>query len=64
MDTLRQILRMRKMGISKRSIPRRMGVSRNTVKKYLALFEASGHSLEQLMEMDDYALSYFAHSVK
>jgi transposase len=53
MNKIRQILRMYSQGRSRLSIAAQTGVSRNTAKKYLAIFAASGFSFEQLNALND-----------
>lgn len=52
METLRQLIRMSLQGESRRQMAVQLGISRNTVKKYLLLLEQSGHDFEALLEMD------------
>ena len=47
---------MYKAGLTKRGIALRLSISKNTVKKYLSLFEETGHSWEVLLELDDKSL--------
>ena len=56
MSTLKQILRLRLQGKSKKFIARTTGVSRNTVKRYLSVSSACGFSQNQLLGLDDEAL--------
>lgn len=53
MQTLRQILRLRSQGKGIRNISGLLGVSRNTVKKYLFNLEASGLVFEQALALKD-----------
>src|SRR5215472_2768328 len=53
MIKIRQILRLHSQGHSKLKIAMQTGVARNTLKKYLAAFVASGLSFEQLDALSD-----------
>jgi transposase len=53
MSKVRNLLRLYTEGVSKQSIAERTGLPRNTVKKYINLFEASNRSLEELGVMSD-----------
>jgi transposase len=53
MIKIRQILRMHTQGHSKLKIAMQTGVARNTLKKYLAAFAASGLSFEQINLLSD-----------
>lgn len=53
MIKIRQILRLHSQGHSKLKIALQTGVARNTLKKYLAAFAASGLSFEQLDVLSD-----------
>lgn len=53
MIKIRQILRLHNQGHSKLKIAMQTGVARNTLKKYLAAFVASGLSLEQIEVLSD-----------
>lgn len=59
MSKIRQILRMYSQGRSKLSIAAQIGVSRNTAKKYLAAFEASGFTFEEINSLNDKELEDF-----
>lgn len=56
MNKIRQIIRMYTQGTGKLTISMRCGVSRNTVKKYLAAFEQSGFSFKEINTLSDQAL--------
>jgi len=64
MSKIRQILRMYSQGRSKLSIAAQTGVSRNTAKKYMAAFEASGLTFEQVNSLNDKELDDFFGTVK
>ena len=53
MSKVRNIIRLYTEGVSKSSISVRIGVPRNTVKKYIHLFLASGKNQEELELMND-----------
>jgi len=53
MSKVRNIIRLYTEGVSKQSIGERTGLPRNSVKKYIGLFLASGKSLEEIAQMTD-----------
>src|SRR5665647_3292712 len=53
MSKVRSIIRLYTEGVSKQSIGERTGLPRNSVKKYIRLFLASGKSLEVIEYMSD-----------
>lgn len=53
MSHIKQIFRYRHQGRSIKFIKRELGVSRNTVRKYLALGKASGRSIPDLLALDE-----------
>jgi transposase len=53
MSKVKQIIRMKENGIGLRTIGRSVGVSRNTVKKYLQLIEVKGYSFKELLNKED-----------
>lgn len=59
MSKIRQILRMYSQGRGKLSIAAQTGVSRNTAKKYLAAFDASGFTFEEINSLNDKELEDF-----
>lgn len=59
MSKIRQILRMYSQGRSKLSIAAQTGVSRNTAKKYLAAYDASGFTFEEINTLNDKELEDF-----
>lgn len=56
MSKVKTLLRLYTEGVSKTSISERLGLPRNTVKKYIRLFLACGRSLEELHQLNDGAL--------
>jgi len=56
MSKLRQLLRLRKQGESKKHISALCGLSRNTVKKYLNRLEKLGLSTQEIEKMGDHDL--------
>lgn len=53
MSKVRNIIKLYTEGVSKQSIGERIGLPRNTVKKYIRLFLASDKSLEEITLMSD-----------
>src|SRR5665647_691301 len=53
MSKVRSIIRLYTEGVSEQSIGERTGLPRNSVKKYIRLFLASGKSLEVIEYMSD-----------
>jgi len=53
MSKVRNVISLYTTGVSKQSIGERTGLPRNSVKKYIRLFLASGMSLEEIGQMDD-----------
>ncbi len=53
MSKVRSIIRLYTEGVSKQSIGERTGLPRNSVKKYIRLFLASGKSPEEIQLMSD-----------
>lgn len=51
MIKIRQILRMHTQGYNKLKIATQTGVARNTLKKYIKSFSASGLSFEEISEL-------------
>lgn len=56
MSQIKQILRFTQQGKSIKFIARSLSVSRNTVRKYLSLQQASGQPVEELLQLEDNAL--------
>jgi transposase len=57
MEKLKQVIRLYGQGKGTKSINSMLGVSRNTIKKYLQIFHSSGMSYEQFFKMTDHDLS-------
>jgi len=53
MSKVRNIIKLYTEGVSKQSIGERTGLPRNSVKKYIRLFLASGKTLEEISQMSD-----------
>jgi transposase len=53
MSKVRNIISLYTTGVSKQSIGERLGLPRNSVKKYIRLFLASDKSMEELQQMSD-----------
>lgn len=53
MSKLKQIIRLRKTGLSLVATAEAVGLARNTIKKYLRLIEVKGLDEQELLEMDD-----------
>jgi transposase len=56
MSQIKQILRFTQQGKSIKFIALNLSVSRNTVRKYLSLQQASGQSIDDLLLLEDHAL--------
>jgi transposase len=56
MSKLKQIIRLREQGTGIQTISKGLGISRNTIKKYLALIKKSGHDVQALLEKDELEL--------
>jgi len=54
---IRQIIQMLHSGLSKRSISEQLGISRNTVKKYIFYVKLTGLSNEEILSLDDNIVS-------
>ena len=61
MEKIRQVLRCYSQGHGTKSISRMLSVSRNTVKKYLQVFQRSGLDYEQMLSLPDQELSKLFH---
>ena len=53
MSKVKQIIRLRENGIALQTIARSVGISRNTVKKYLKLIEVKGYPNHELLTKED-----------
>jgi len=53
MSKIRQLLRLHTQGSSKVQIARQTGIARNTLKKYLAAFDAAGLNYEDVNKLSD-----------
>lgn len=53
---LQQIIRLHLDGLSNRSIGQTLGISRNTINRYLQLFEGSEYTLSELLDFDQATL--------
>ena len=53
MVTVRQIVEMLHSGESKRSTSDQLGISRNTVKRYIFLIKQTGLSYKVILSLDD-----------
>lgn len=56
MNKIRQVLRCYASGSGTKSISSMLNMSRNTVKKYLHIYQKSGFSFEEILLMDDSSL--------
>lgn len=56
MSKLKQIIRLRNEGIPLQTIARTIGISRNTVKKYLRIIEVREMQAEHLLSLEDHEL--------
>ena len=59
MSQVKQLLRMHGQGVGIRTIAKRLGISRNTVKSYLTKVGICNKSLDELLAMDDPELERF-----
>lgn len=59
MQTIRQVFRLYTQGVSLSEISRRLLISRNTVKKYVALFRQENFTIETINEISDSELGKF-----
>lgn len=57
MSRIRQILRCYAAGKGTKTIANMFDLSRNTVKKYITIFNQSGKSMEEVLELDDQQLN-------
>lgn len=61
MSILKQIIRLRQSGTALQRISKVVGVSRNTVKKYLNLISVKGYDYGDLLVRDDHELEQLLH---
>lgn len=59
---IKQIYRLQRQGKGKKTISRELGISKNTVKKYLAILEDMPGDPEELLQQEDEALSPYVHT--
>lgn len=64
MSRIRQVLRAYAAGSGTKTIANLFDLSRNTIKKYITIFNQSGLSLEEVLEMDDKQLYDFFQATK
>lgn len=62
MSLIKQLLQLHKQGAPIKQMSRILGISKNTVKSYLAKFEALHLGVDRLLEMDDIPLEAMFHS--
>jgi transposase len=62
MSLIKQLLQLHQRGTGIKQMSRALGISKNTVKNYLAKLSALGIDIEQLMAMDDMGLHALFHS--
>lgn len=53
MSKVKQIIRLKERGVALQTIAKGVGISRNTVKKYLRLIEIKGYSHQDLLDQED-----------
>ena len=58
---IKQIYRLYSQGKGKKTISRELGISKNTVKKYLAILENMPDQTENILQQEDEALSKYVH---
>lgn len=56
MNTLKQLLLKLQQGESKKQMARDLGISRNTLKNYLAVISQNSESIDQLIDKEDFEL--------
>jgi transposase len=61
MSQVKQILQMHNQGSGNKTIARNVGVSKNTVKRYLEKYRSSKLSLDTLLKMEDHSLDKVFH---
>ena len=62
MSQIKQLLQLHELGKSKKFIARSLGISKNTVKAYLAKLAASPLNIESLLTLDDPVLEGKFHA--
>lgn len=62
MSQIKQLLRLYQQGKAKKEIARILGISKNTVKIYLHKYESLGHSIDDLLGLDDPVLEGKFHA--
>jgi transposase len=62
MSLIKQLLQLHKQGVAIKQMSRVLGISRNTVKSYLAKLEALRTDIDRLLAMDDMPLEAMFHS--
>lgn len=62
MSQVKQLLRLQQQGIGKKTIARELGLSKNTVKRYLEKAEADALSIGELLKLDDPVLEGRFHA--
>ena len=60
MSKVKQIIRLIENGVGLRTISRSLGVSRNTVKKYLQQIEAGDYSFKDLLNKEEFLQHNFS----
>lgn len=61
MEQIRNILLQKNNGTPIRAIARKTGVSRNTIRGYIRMIDASGYKLQKALQLDDEALMGLLH---
>jgi transposase len=62
MSSIKQLLQLHKQGTAIKQMARILGISKNTVKEYLAKYKALELDFERLLVLDDIALEAMFHS--
>lgn len=62
MSQIKQLLQMHKKGEARKAIARKLGISKTTVKNYLARLKTLNYDLDQLLAMDEPVLEAKFHS--
>ena len=53
MSKVKQIIRLKENGVALQTISKSLGISRNTVKKYLRLIEARNYPIQELLAKEN-----------